>query len=690
MDKGRLNMPKKFKISIRISIIAIFVFLLGIISFAITLIHYVTLNKVLATGAQNVIEETSLLVKERVQLYLRPLSRDLMVIRSTINRGIVSLNNLKQFDRFLIERLRYNPDIYMIYYSTMAGDYYGVDHEQSQKIGLTHIIHSQKSVQAIRYEFDEEGRVSIKEQKLNVQYDPRQRPWFQDAIKAKKPIWTDVYTFYPFTQKAEKLQGITAAVPIYDAEKKIQGVLGLDLTITGIQHFIKTLQVTQNAMIYIIDDQEQVIVSRKAQSKTFDDALLMLKKSHITAQQSNTLPVKTFRYRNAEYFLSYQAIPNTITSKPWHILIIVPADDVLAPLKTLSMHAIILTSSLLFLGLLIAGFISKKISNPIIQLAKEAQEITQLNLTIPPKLETMIKEISYMDDSLANMRKSLMSFQRYTPRSLVKNLMSKGEIAQVGGKNQEITILFSDIKNFTSLCEETNPQLLMHYLSDYFQSMTESVINHAGTLDKYIGDSVMAFWNAPIKDNDHALHACQTALDMQKRVEQFNQRNRESGLAECIIRIGINSGDAIIGNVGSEDRLNFTALGDAVNLASRLESINKIYHSQIIVSAATYQKVSHQFSFRLLDEVAVQGKKQGTTIYELLTKADLLDLEHYKKAFQAAFSLYQKGKWRESLALFQQLKPLFSGDYLATLYVKRCQELIDAPLSFWDGVWRID
>ncbi|MCL9683536.1 adenylate/guanylate cyclase domain-containing protein [Legionella maioricensis] len=689
-------MFKGFKISIRLSIITLFVLLLSVIGFTIITINYVALNKILSSSAKTLIEQTSLLVKERVHMYLRPLSHDLVEISTTLNRGIVDPNNGQRFDRFLTERIRYKPEIFMIYYGTVKGDFYGVDHETPNVIGLTHVLNSVTPSQKMRYELDQAGNI-INTNYLSKPYDPRVRPWYQQAVKAGKPIWTDIYLFYVFGKSDYLVPGITAAAPIYDGNKKLTGILALDLTVDGIQHFIQELQVTENAMIYITNEKQQVIAYKNPfQTQDIRGEKLtpeLIKKFNIPLVsfiRQNTKPlVSSYQYQGKQFFLAYQPITETITD-PWNITIIVPAEDVLAPLEILSIRALLLTFIVLFIGALIARYISKKISHPIIELAQEAEEITKLNLRPRPLLKTMIKEISYMDKSLSNMRTSLASFQRYIPSSLVKKLISSGKIAQVGGQNQTITVLFSDIKDFTKLAEETDPQQLMTYLSDYFQSMTEAVISHHGTVDKYIGDAVMAFWNAPFPDKKHAFHACQTAVNMLERIEQLNSNNRQYGLPEYAIRIGINSGEAVVGNVGSEDRLNFTALGDTVNLASRLEVINKTYHSQIIVSEATYQKVENKFSFRLLDEVAVRGKRKSTAIYELLVSPNVGNLEQYKKEFKMAFTSYQRGEWENSLLLFKKLTPAFPGDQLANIYINRCQQLIISPPVAWDGIWRVE
>ncbi|KGP63500.1 adenylate cyclase [Legionella norrlandica] len=690
-------MTNSFKISIRVSIITLFMLLLSLVGFTIIGINYLAFNKVLNSSAKSLIDKTTLLVKERFLVYLNPLNRDLIEIKNTIDRGIINPENTEQFDKFLFEAIRYDPEIFMVYYGTSDGDFIGVDRENKRVIGLTHVINSKQPPVNIRYELDTQGKI-VKKKLLTRHYDPRVRPWYQQAVREGEPIWTDVYTFYVFDKSDFLVPGVTAAAPIYDKNKNLKGVIALDLTVDGLQQFISNLEVTKNTMIFVVNNKSSIIAFRSPQNHEDIRGKKLspewIKKLNIPLEKIDfhdfqTQPrIKSYRFKDKNYFLSYQPVLNRRGVEPWYIIIIVPENDVTEPLKNLSMRYILLTILVLFIGTILVRIVSQRISNPIIQLTEEAKEITLLNLKPRPLLKTMIKEISYMDKTLSTLRSSLTSFQRYVPSSLVKKLMRTGKIAKVGGHNQIITILFSDIKDFTTIAESTPPQKLMTYLSEYFQSMTETVIQHDGTLDKYIGDAIMALWNAPSKDAKHAFHACETARIMLERLKKLNQKHRSQEFPEFNIRIGIHTGDAIVGNMGSEDRLSYSALGDSVNLASRLESINKNYHTQIIVSHTTFTQVSGKFPFRLLDEVAVKGKQESIAIYELITAQNLEDLEQHKEEFKEAFSLYQKGCWEKSINAFAALTPAYPGDKLAAVYIKRCQELANTSPANWDGIWR--
>ncbi|KTD59744.1 adenylate cyclase [Legionella sainthelensi] len=683
-------MARNFKISIRISIMALFVFLLSLIGFTIIGINYLAFNKVLNNSAKDLIAKTSLFVNERFQAYLDPLNHNLIEIRNAIRSDIINSNKEGLFEQFLFDTIQDNPEIFMIHYGAANGDFFDINRKEKRGLQLIHTVNSKPPFVNIRYELDQQGKI-IKKESITIPYDPRNRPWYQEVVRYKKPIWTNTYKFYLFGKRP----GVAVAAPVYDKNNNLKGVIAIALTTTDLQQFIRELELTKNTMIFVINNESNVIAFRDPQTsenilgkKLNPDLLKKLNISSTILNERFHSKIQSYVYEDQRYFFSYQPIINKLGIEPWHILIVTPESDVIKPLKNLSKGYILLTIVVLFFGTLLVRIISQKISNPIIQLAEESKKITMFHLKSKSPLKTIIKEISYLDKALSTLRSSLTSFQRYVPHSLVKKLVHTGQIAQVGGQNQIITILFSDIKNFTTISESTSPQKLMTYLSDYFQSMTEAVIQHEGTLDKYIGDAVMAIWNAPSKDVEHAFHACETARVMLERLQILNQKHKNDGFPEFKIRIGIHTGEAIVGNVGSEDRLSYTALGDTVNLASRLESISKNYNTQIIVSHATFNHVSDKFLFRFLDEVAVRGKQESIAIYELITTQNIGSLEQHKQEFTKAFSLYQKGLWEKSIEAFMTLTPAYPGDQLASIYIERCRLLAHTQPAHWDGVWR--
>ena len=329
-------------------------------------------------------------------------------------------------------------------------------------------------------------------------------------------------------------------------------------------------------------------------------------------------------------------------------------------------------------------------SKPITRLSEDAELICQLRLGAVKQLFSRIKEISHMADTFMKMKNALYSFQRYMPIALVKNLVSSGKVAEVGGETKEVTLLFSDIESFTQISEGMDPEKVMQYLSEYFQAMTKIIIDHDGTVDKYIGDGLMAFWGAPIDDADQTMHACESAIEMGVALYKLNTKWRNEGNPEIKIRIGISTGKVIVGNVGSDDRLSYTALGDTVNLTSRLEALNKTYGTRIIVGERTYESVKDKFKFRLLDKVAVKGKKLGLYIYELIEKENDVfgqELDQYNFNFKKAFDYYEKGDWQNANDQFNELTKQYPNDDVLKIFSERCSIFVKNPPKHWEGVW---
>ncbi|RJQ41096.1 MAG: adenylate/guanylate cyclase domain-containing protein [Dehalococcoidia bacterium] len=209
------------------------------------------------------------------------------------------------------------------------------------------------------------------------------------------------------------------------------------------------------------------------------------------------------------------------------------------------------------------------------------------------------------------------TFSSYVNPEVVDILIKHPDKMKLGGDSKELTIMFSDIRGFTSISEGMTPEYLINFLNEYLTGQTDIVMETQGTLDKYIGDAVMAFWGAPIEIADHVLKACQAAVKMMEAVHTFNESRVVHGDKPIDIGIGLNTAIVNVGNVGSSTRKNYTVIGDGVNLASRLEGTNKIYHTNIIISEATYEKVKDYLIVRELDYIAVKGKKEPVKIYEL-------------------------------------------------------------------------
>lgn len=281
------------------------------------------------------------------------------------------------------------------------------------------------------------------------------------------------------------------------------------------------------------------------------------------------------------------------------------------------------------------------------------------------------------------------AFKSYLHPGLVDRLTQNPDLLKFGGEQKELTILFSDIRNFTPLSEKLTPQELARFLNCYMDPMTEIIFKNRGTLDKYIGDAVMAFFGAPYPSEIHPLNACNCALDMVDRLDTI--KDHCSDLKEIFpiqIGIGIHTGETVVGNYGSSQRFNYTVLGDNVNLTSRLESLTKTYGVDIIVSESTYRETSDNFAFRELDRVRVKGKDEAISIFELVSRDAKHQHSDYLQDWHKAMYAYKNQQWQEALDAFHHVEQTYGEEKTCSLYLSRIPKYLKSPPSgSWDGVY---
>jgi adenylate cyclase len=281
------------------------------------------------------------------------------------------------------------------------------------------------------------------------------------------------------------------------------------------------------------------------------------------------------------------------------------------------------------------------------------------------------------------------AFQYYVPELVVDEILKNPSMLTLGGDRKEITVLFSDIKGFTSLSEELSPEELVNILNEYLSAMTDVVFSHRGLLDKYIGDAIMAVYGAPLPQPDHPLQACMTAIDMMAELDRLILRWKTMGRPALSIRIGINTGYAAVGNMGSKKRFDYTVMGDAVNLASRLENLNKQYETTCLVTEYTYRRVKDDIAFRELDLVRVRGKNIPEKIYEMIgKKGQFPDREAAAGRFEQGLSLVRSQRWEEALKIFEALQAESPHDVPIQIYLSRIRQALATPPPVdWDGVF---
>lgn len=281
------------------------------------------------------------------------------------------------------------------------------------------------------------------------------------------------------------------------------------------------------------------------------------------------------------------------------------------------------------------------------------------------------------------------TFQKYVSPSIVNEILSDPTNLELGGRKMTLTVFFSDVRGFTTISEKLDPRALTDLLNSYLTPMTEIVFRNRGTLDKYMGDAIMAFFGAPIAYDTHAQSACRCALQSVEELKKLQEEYKSKGLPIIDLGIGLNTGEVNVGNMGSQTVRNYTVMGDAVNLGSRLEGINKEYGTRIVISEFTYALVKDQFICRELDRVRVKGKLQPIKIYELMAEGKIPDpLSIFLAYYNSGYQSYYERKFTESLMSFKKAQESLPDDKVCELYIHRCEEYLSSPPpAEWDGVY---
>ncbi|MBU1297692.1 MAG: adenylate/guanylate cyclase domain-containing protein [Bacteroidetes bacterium] len=282
-------------------------------------------------------------------------------------------------------------------------------------------------------------------------------------------------------------------------------------------------------------------------------------------------------------------------------------------------------------------------------------------------------------------------FSQYVSPTVVNELIEDPSKLQLGGERKVLTVLFTDLEDFTSIAERMPPDQLIPLLNDYFEGMTDIILQNNGTLDKYIGDSIMAFYGAPIPLKDHALSACRTAIQMQKHLDNIRTSQQSNDRPIFKMRIGINTGEMVVGNLGGVDRFDYTVIGDSVNLAARLEGANKQYKTNILISEYTFHSVASQVITRELDLITVLGKTKPLKIYELMGLIDddlHSDVLKVVEKFSESLALYRQREWQKAIKKFEEVLIIKPHDYPSKCYIERSVSFLKIPPpEDWDGVF---
>lgn len=681
----------RMRFTIRVGILTFFMTIF--LTFSITMLAIISYsfyqNSVSLT--RQIIGAISNSVLREVSTDLNPALSSSRVSGKIISNQTINHNDVQHMIDYTRLTLSVLPQAQMVYWGDEQGNFVISRREPDGSLS-SEVIDTRKKPAERRYIYrDTNGNVTLVKPITTFDYDPRKRPWYTSAKNVGKTVWSEAYLFY---SGAEKTLGITSATPAY-INNQLVGVFGIDVKLESISRFLSKQKISENGVALIINADGKLIAypGSKTQLKSIHEIEQpWLASAYQNAQHANNAAF-SYLHQGVRYFAATYAVPG-FERHGWKIYIVIPEDDITGPVKEANMQTLILCGVLLVFGLLLISIFAKRIAVPINMLARDVERVKMFNIKTGSMIDSRIKEVFDMSSAIHAMKIGLQSFQKYVPQQLVRKLISSGEAAKLGGRNRNVTLLFSDIDNFTTISENIGDEAIMLQMCEYFDIFDKNIQESSGTVDKFIGDAIMAFWGAPEEDELQVFHACSCALYCQKAISFQNDKWVSENKLALPTRIGIHTGNVVVGNLGSRNRLNYTAIGDTVNITSRLEQLNKIYGTRTIVSEESYKLVKDQFIFRRLDSVIVKGSAKSLPIYELIefrnveTEAKFTEMVKY---FERGLALYGLGKWDEAIACFKDVQCKQPKDGPAQLFIERCQYFKDNPEEVdkdWSGVWK--
>ncbi len=343
-------------------------------------------------------------------------------------------------------------------------------------------------------------------------------------------------------------------------------------------------------------------------------------------------------------------------------------------------------------------FLSKGITMPIkklsmaVRLFGMGQLDTKVNIRTGDELELLGNAFNDMAKGLKERDFIKSTFERYVSQAVAEEIIKNPDMVSLGGQKKTLTIFFTDIENFTNLSEILPPDEMINYLNHYFRGMCSAIMEYNGTINDFLGDAILAFWGAPIAQEDHALLACQAALRCREFLVDLERKWVTEGLPPRTYRFGINTGEVIVGNIGSPSHFKYSAVGENVNLASRLEGANKYYGTQILISEKTYSLIKDVLTARYIDIIRAKGISKPIKIYELIAEKGEIDIRKSEQLehFDAGVCAYRARMWEKAISCFTRVLHLAPEDKTAKVFVQRCHEYQQqSPTHDWDGVYNL-
>ena len=519
-------------------------------------------------------------------------------------------------------------------YGTEAGDYDCYVRTPEGDISREMLTGKEENRRLERWSLTDDGQL-LKRLEVVDGYDPRVRPWYKAAVEAQGPTWAKVYIWFGIQALC-----LDAVQPFYHRDGKLKGVFDAGFTLSHFSRYLEQLQIGRSGRTFITGGDGKLVASSAApvlraspdgkseQVPTVEilDSLSRAAARHLFGGALDLSQIKVPRalsfYDGKErIFLQVTPVNPSIVNKDWFIVVAIPERDFMTRFNENTEHTKLLSALALMLAFLLTALTINWIAQPLVQLSRKAKRVGtgDYSVVFTPRskdeIGTLTQTLADMVTGLGEREKLRDAFGRYVTPELAEQVMNEPDALKPGGKVQVVTILMSDLRGFTTLTAQLGPKGMIELLNVYLGRMTEVIVAHGGMINEFIGDAILVLFGAPETGQDDTDRAVRCAIAMQQGLDKLNHENAEEGIAPLEMGIAVNTGEVILGNIGSEQRVKYGVVGDTVNMTGRIESLT--VGGQALISQSTYAQIETLVEVGEQTSVEVKGGSSAVVVYDL-------------------------------------------------------------------------
>lgn len=722
MGQGTIESPNSTKkgssLTVFTTVFGLFLFIAILVGASTTLTNYLQLRASAIEVASDTFTSTIQRIDERKQSMFSVLILLTELFSDTPGakrEGDATMDDLLSS---VLRGLSMNPHVFEAYAGYENGDYYQIfsfleeDASIVEDLGgpantryAVHEITRQvddKRLESWRFFDESQTQISYRDN-YEPTYDPRIRAWYKSARATPGHIFRTA----PYVFAISPEVGITFGKSFYGP---VGGVFATDITLDRFSNFLNSIRPNSLHRIIVFDSDMTLIAhpdADKVLKRTGASDELSLQPAKVTDLSDPVIAkaVELFVEGGAFELDEFDLDGNTYLAsvaqsdydgQPDYVLYAAPRTEFEGRIAEAASQGLFAGIVLILISIPFVVLVARSISKPLSRLSKEAGLIQTFQLDDPIEMHSPVNEINTLIGAMSNMKKTMRSISKFVPKALVKDILESGNPVEVGGERRNISLLFTDVQDFTPISDSMKPEELMLSMSEYFEELVGVIIADDGTVDKFVGDAIFAYWNAPLATENYEYVACYAALKCRAASERLSAEWKKQGRVGWYTRYGVHAGDAVVGNVGSSDRIDFTAIGDTVNIASRLEGLNKFYKTSILVSGPIADTCAKEFLFRFVDHSLPKGAGTPLKIYEPIGLYDGPDEFRvsdqnvaFVKDWDETLKAYNNRNWAAARDAMESFAKRYPDDGVARIYLDRITEYVaNPPSDDWDGIIR--